>query len=167
MKYSRAASTEAKASTGEGRDVARQKAGQSARRKFHLGGGRRGLRGDLRNQDRKVITAVHVVEARPREIEKYRRRTEGEVYTGKGPPNGTVVRREARIQAAEGELGSHPQEVHRPRGRHNVPPQRVTDVEFPYKENRAGELVIGLRPRREQRACREVGKESRKVYKVL
>ena len=34
------------------------------------GGGRRGLWGDLRNQDWKVITAVHVVEARPRKVEK-------------------------------------------------------------------------------------------------
>ena len=50
------------------------------------------------------------------------------------------MRREARIQAAEGELGSHSQEVRRPRGRHSVPPEWVTDVEVPYKENRAGEL---------------------------
>ena len=44
---------------------------------------------------------MYVVETKPEEIGKDRRLTEGEINTGKGPPNSTIVRRETRIQAAE------------------------------------------------------------------
>ena len=57
---------------------------------------------------------------RPRDVEKYRRRTEGEINTRKGPLNSNVLRREARIQVADREPRSQHQEAH-----HTITPEWV------------------------------------------